>query len=160
MKPAHAPPFSANPALSILNHRTMVQYVNELVNTTPELDSQVMYAPAGTVRAPPQSLADAPITSKHAAKMPPPIYLFPAMAQPCSAQCLGEGCTAHNMVSQPQSSGSFYDGTSGPMVDGVEYYWYCCQCGQGANNHTLNPGCTYCYNHNRCEYCIVEVRKT
>ncbi|PSN72535.1 hypothetical protein BS50DRAFT_570007 [Corynespora cassiicola Philippines] len=44
-------------------------------------------------------------------------------------------------------------------VDGVEYIWYCCNCGYGPANITIDQGCSSCNNHRRCGGCPVEAVK-
>ncbi|KAF2846126.1 hypothetical protein T440DRAFT_472118 [Plenodomus tracheiphilus IPT5] len=35
----------------------------------------------------------------------------------------------------------------------MSWYWYCCQCGDGAHNVSITPSCPGCSNHSRCGFC-------
>lgn len=35
------------------------------------------------------------------------------------------------------------------------FYWYCCQCGDGPNNYTIQIGCCVCW-HSRCSSCLAK----
>ena len=40
----------------------------------------------------------------------------------------------------------------------VEYFWYCCSCGHGPWNTDSYVSCTYCNNHNKCDWCTVQAQ--
>ncbi|KAF2464267.1 uncharacterized protein BDR25DRAFT_97887 [Lindgomyces ingoldianus] len=42
-----------------------------------------------------------------------------------------------------------------PTEGGNKYLWYCCRCGGGGMDCSLDKGCCHCNNHWRCDRCDV-----
>lgn len=41
----------------------------------------------------------------------------------------------------------------GQRGDDSTWVWYCCSCGNGPNNYTLDKACPFCYYHKQCRSC-------